>query len=80
MTITVFGKAGCGICESVKDKLGILNLSFDYVDIEQLAMGWRGNGVLDALAWYYLHDTLPAIRIDGVFMTYPEAMKKLKGG
>ena len=79
MKIIVFGREGCIFCEAAKEKLQLLGLSYDYIDIEHPGEDWRDSGAVDALAWYHLRLTLPAVRVDGVFMDYPEAMKFLKG-
>ena len=79
MPIVVYGREGCRFCVSAKEKLELLSCPYTYVDIEAPGDEWRDNGAAAALAWYQLHGKLPIIVIDKAFLTYPEAMKLLKG-
>jgi len=81
MTIEVYSKEGCGICESAKKNLARLGLPFDSRDIESMVQpheGWRRDGSADVLAMYAMIDNhLPIIRIDGECTDYPTAMRRL---
>jgi glutaredoxin len=81
--ITVFGKKGCKLCDAAKDKLDKLGLPFRFIDLERISDGepcaWRTEGATDAMAMYQHIATLPVISIDGACLTYPQAVKRLKG-
>ncbi len=83
MTIQVYGKQGCGICESAKSKLERLGFPYQAHDLEQFTEpheGWRDDKSVDILVAYTLNDQrLPLIRIDDEYHDYPSAMKRLKG-
>ena len=81
MTVVVYGKPGCGLCEAAKRKLETLAIPYEYRDIApMLALhdGWRQNGSVDVLAAYTQAGTLPIIGINGEYVTYPEAMRRLR--
>jgi len=81
MTIDVYSKEGCGICEAAKDKLNKLGLPFESHDIESTVKpheGWRQDGSTEVLAMYAMIDNhLPVIRIDGECTDYATAMRRL---
>jgi glutaredoxin len=82
MDIAVYTKPGCGLCEAAKEKLNRLGLSFQTLPIAPFLEhheGWRADGSCKVLAAYMLYNTLPLFQIDGEFMTYPQAMRRLKG-
>ena len=82
MTIEVYSKSGCGICESAKDKLDRMGLPYEVHDVESYVEpheGWREDGAVDVLVAYVLNDQhLPLISIDGKYHNYPSAMRCLK--
>jgi len=82
--ITVFGKKNCGLCEAAKDKLRMLELPFNFVDIGPLAEhheGWRNDGSIEALAANAIFDGhLPIIKMGKKLHTYPQAMRIIKEG
>ena len=78
MDITVYGKVGCEPCEAAMIELHQMKLKHRYVDLMTPVEDWRENGVVEAMSWYMLWETLPVIRIDQEYMTYPEAMRFLK--
>lgn len=82
--ITVFGKKNCGLCEAAKDKLRMLELPFNFVDIAPLVEyhdGWRADGSVEALAANAAFDGhLPIIKMGAKLHTYPQAMKIIKEG
>ena len=77
MVIMIYGKEGCGKCESAKEKMVRLGLDYGYAHIEEHA-GWRDDGTVEAMVHYTLEEDLPVISIDGDYMTYPVAMRALK--
>lgn len=83
MTIAVFSKQGCGKCQAAKEKIRLMNLSYEEHDIEYhttLHEGWRQDGSVEILSAYTDMDTLPLIRINGQFHDYSGAMRVLKEG
>jgi len=79
MPITVYGKPACGLCEAAKKKLVLMGLSYSYEDItDEYPKDWRESGIVEALSWHMIWETLPVIRIGAVFYNYPNAMKELK--
>ncbi len=81
MTIEVFSKPGCGICEAAKSKLKIMG--FDYVEhnLEYHIThheGWRQDGSADVMTAHSMLDTMPIFRVNGHFHDYPTAMRLLK--
>lgn len=82
MTIAVYAKKGCGICDAAKDKLGKMGFSYSAFDLQTTIEpheGWREDGSVDVLAAYALiGNKLPVIRIDSEYHDYPGAMKRLK--
>ena len=82
MTIDIYSKQGCGICDAAKDKMGRLGLEYQTHDLLQVIephQGWREDGSIEVLAAYaLLNNKLPVIKIDAEFHDYPSAMKRLK--
>ena len=83
MNITVYGKIDCKMCSSAKEKLLLMGHEFESKDLESSIApteGWRDDETVDVLAGYTLKDqAVPLIRVNGLFYTYPEAMRFLKG-
>ena len=83
MNIIIYGKPGCGICESAKKKLEMFGLPYEYREMEQYTVyheGWREDGSEDVLAAYSYRDhKMPLLKIDDQWFDYPGAMKYLKG-
>lgn len=81
--IIVFGKPHCGLCNAAKEKLKLMNVTFESLNMEEVSEphpGWRTDGSVDVVAFYHAIGTLPVIKKDGKLMTYPELMKNLKSG
>jgi glutaredoxin len=78
MSGKVYGKRGCGKCEAAKDKLDRFGIGYTFVDLDEPG-DWRDNGAVDAMAEHQLTDELPYISLGGELLTYPQAMKALKG-
>lgn len=83
MTIEVYSKKGCGICEAAKEKLSMMGLSFRTVDLQEVIdyhPNWREDGSVDVLAGYALVGSkVPVIKIGDKYHDYPSAMRVLKG-
>jgi glutaredoxin len=79
----VYGKVGCKLCDAAKDKLRRLGVDHQFVDLMAPPENWRETGITGAMAIYQdqpEHEKkLPIIGLDGEFMTYTQAMKKMKG-
>lgn len=82
MTVEVYAKKGCGICEAAKQKLAMMGIPFKTVDLQEVFEyhpSWREDGTVDILAGYAMAGSkIPVIKIDGKYHDYPSAMKLLK--
>jgi glutaredoxin len=81
MTVNLYGKKDCGLCESAKDKLKKLEVNFQVFELTKFTEhheGWRDDESVEVLACYSDIATLPVIAVDGKAMNYPTAMKLLK--
>lgn len=79
--ITVFGKPNCGLCNAAKEKLDLLKVPYNYQNLEEISefhKGWRTDGSVETVAFYHTIGTLPVVKKDGQYMTYPQLMKELK--
>jgi len=83
MDVLVLGKKKCGVCDAAKRKLELMQIPYDFVDIEVAgtpSVGWRTDGSIDALAFFNLNNcAIPTIVIDREVFTYSAAMARLKG-
>ena len=83
MTVWVIGKKQCGVCDSAKKKLDLMQIPYDFYDIEEMREpheGWRENESSSVLAFFNLNNcTVPTIVIDRQVFTYSAAMARLKG-
>ena len=80
-SIKVYGKPGCGLCEAAKQKLKMMGLeyqSLNLADYTELHEGWRQDRSCEILAAYRLIDKMPVVEIDGEYHDYPTAMRQLK--
>jgi glutaredoxin len=84
MTIDVYSKKGCGVCEAAKEKLNLMGLPYRSHEMERFMEfheGWREDGSVEVLAAYAMFDNhLPLIRIDGQYFDYAGAMSRLRQG
>ena len=83
MTVIVIGKKKCGVCDSAKKKLDLMQIPYDFYDIEEMREPhpeWRDDNSVDVLALYSLNNcVIPTIAIDKEVFTYSAAMARLKG-
>ena len=85
MTINIYGKEGCKLCEAAKQKLALLGKVYVEHNLEwhiTLHEGWREDGSVPLQAFCQHvaddHIPMPIIEIDGKHYTYSQAMRKLK--
>lgn len=81
MTVTVYGKNNCGLCESAKSKLKLMGIPFSFEMLIKYTThheGWRNDGSVELTSFYHGLDTLPIIKIDDKLFDYPGAMKHLR--
>jgi len=81
MTISVYGKTGCGRCTAAKDKLKMMGFKYDEHDLAYhtgFHENWRTDGSIEVLAAHADNEALPLIRIGTSFHDYAGAMKVLK--
>lgn len=83
MQIVILGKSGCRKCEACKDKMERMQLSYEYIDLENLN-GWRHQGAARALAaaaWADIDWTqeLPVVVVGDDAYRYAAGMRALKG-
>jgi glutaredoxin len=79
--VIVYGREQCKLCVAAKDKLQMMEVPFRFELIDTYIAyheGWREDHSVEILATYRLHETLPVIKIDGLFLSYPLAIKHLK--
>ena len=78
--ITVYGKKGCAKCKAAMDKLSLMGLPFEYVDIAEVGVHRHHPKAVDALAESAMRgEQWPMILADDRWMEYPEAMAYYKG-
>ena len=85
MIIKVYGKAGCGKCESAKKNIKSMGFKYSYKDISGIISGqyipedWRERDHVEIMADYTFFANLPIIKIDNEpGVEYSVAMKQLK--
>jgi len=86
--IVLFGKKGCGKCESAEEKLKRMKLLYHKRDYEVLtndpvpwskAAGVERMELIEAgVVWAWDDGDFPIFVIDGKGMSYPQAMKLIK--
>jgi glutaredoxin len=83
VNVLVIGKKKCGVCDSAKKKLDLMQIPYDFIDIEEAGEPhdrWRDDKSVDALAFFNINNcVIPTIVIDGKTFTYSAAMARLKG-
>ncbi len=81
--ILLYAKQNCGLCHSAEQKLKLMNLPHEVRSLEQVSEpheGWRDDGSVEAqAASALLGQPVPMLSVGGEWLTYPGAMKKLKG-
>lgn len=83
LRVCLYGKNGCGKCESARKKLewfrerGVIN-AYEKVDLEAPPVDWRSTGIVSAMALYQMTSDLPIVSINGEPLSYPKAMSILK--
>jgi len=82
--IVLFGKKGCKLCDAAKEKLEMLGAPYRLVDLQECAKSiipedWREINLAGAQACYEITETLPWLNVNGKIVSYPEAMKILRG-
>ena len=82
VTIEVYSRIGCAICEKAKQKLDLMGLEFTNHELKpiiEIHKGWREDGSVEILCAYaWIDNRLPVIRIGEDFHDYPGAMSRLK--
>ena len=82
MTILVFAKKDCKICNDAKHKLDLMKLQYEVRDYDAILdphEGWRDDGTVEFRAMAaVICDKVPMIVIDGTPYEYSAAMAELK--
>jgi len=82
-TAKIYGKPGCQKCHAAQQKMEVLGIAFEVHDIRPMLEyhdGWRGDGAWEVLAAYHIYDQdLPIILMGREYLSYPQAMRRLKG-
>lgn len=82
MNVLVIGKKNCGVCEAAKKKLELMQIPYDFADIEEVREpheNWRTDGSVDILAYFSeANCVIPTLVIDGKTYTYSGAMARLR--
>jgi glutaredoxin len=79
--IKVYGKPGCGLCEAAKEKFRMMGLtyeSFNLADYTEYHEGWRNDRSCEIMAAYRLLEKMPVVEVDGEYLDYPSAIRRLK--
>lgn len=80
--VRIYGKEECGKCEAAKEKLTRLGVEYEFVYADEIMTPYHWmidpQEAREVQAIYSQTDTLPIIRIDDTYHTYPEAMAALK--
>ena len=85
MGVVVYGSEGCERCESAKNHIKSMGFAFEYREVSgmtELHEGWRKDESVELLAECCMmatdHVPLPVIQVDGEYLGYTQAMKRLK--
>lgn len=85
--VIVAGKSQCGICDACKAKLKLLGEPYRFVDITDWNPAWRDLGLREAMVEHATkdiaspdgaHGPLPLLLVDGAWLEYAPAMKRIK--
>lgn len=81
--VYVYGKAKCSKCDAAKAHLTTMGVAYQWVDMDEASANppadWRATPIAAARAEYEHSGTLPVIVLNGAAMSYPAAMRRLKG-
>ena len=80
MRVTIYGKPNCKPCEAAKAKMALIGVPYLFRDLDDVDH-WRedSRGIVAARAEYEMSETLPIFAVDGTCMSYPAAMRMLRG-
>ena len=82
MKVVIYGKKGCKLCEACKEKMHIMQVPYDFVDLMDPVGNWRDTKATDARASFEMMDPddqlLPIVEVNGEFMFYEKSMKTIK--
>lgn len=83
LSVQVYGKDGCKLCDAAKQKLQLMGVEFTSHDLSRYIEhheGWREDESVELLAAYSMMDgRIPLIRIGSRYHDYPGAIRCLKG-
>jgi glutaredoxin len=81
MTINVYGRVNCQRCKSFTDKLKILNLDYEYRELDEYTRGEKGYAI-ELMVHVQMvttdHIELPVVEIDDGFFGYSDGIKHIK--
>ena len=82
MSVQVYGKDGCKLCDAAKEKLVLLGVDFTSHDVARHIEhheGWREDESVELLAAFSMMDgKIPLIKIGSEYHDYPSAIRRLK--
>ena len=80
--VELYGRDNCGLCRAAAEKLDLLKVPYEKKPIDpmmQLHEGWQVDDSVSVLAAYHTYgQTLPILRVGNEFLSYPDAMRRLK--
>jgi len=77
LKIIMYGKKGCGKCDAAESKLKKFGVPYCKKEMQSVTSVEDKN--IEALVqWAWDNETLPVFVIDGVGMSYPKAMRRIK--
>jgi glutaredoxin len=74
--VILYSLDGCGHCDAAREKLELLGVGYDEVDVLDAVDGPRGDRVRAAL--YANENRAPLIEVGGALLGYPAAMRAIK--
>jgi hypothetical protein len=74
--VTLYSLDGCGHCDAAREKLELLGVEYDEVDVLDAVEGEGGDGVREAL--YANGNRAPLVGVAERIVSYPAAMRIIK--
>jgi hypothetical protein len=81
MVVAVYGKKGCKLCDSAKQKLDIMHVDYSVHELADSLKphdGWRDDHTVELMTAHTFLDKMPLIRVDSTVYDYPNAIKEIK--
>jgi glutaredoxin len=76
--VTLYSLDGCGHCDAAREKLDLLGVGYDEVDVLDAVEGEGEGGDRVRAALYANENRAPLIEVGGELLGYPAAMRAIK--